>query len=84
MIFDYVSESIARCLREGEDSQIEFLQSEIHECDKSKNNSIFFFTSPDGKFKCISNYSNTFCFPISQEVLCCMWCGYKGNIIDVK
>lgn len=76
-IFTEISDSISKIMREGEDSAIELFQSRIHECPQAKNDSFIFFITPSGRLKGVSNHSNGFVWPTSENVKCCMWCGFN-------
>jgi hypothetical protein len=69
--------ALGNLLREGEYSFIELSQSSIHKCEMEKNHQLIFFVTPENKLKCITNLHSPFCLPISQEVKCCMWCGFE-------
>lgn len=73
--------ALAKVMKEGEESFIEFVQSDIHTCEEMKNNNIIFFTTRDDKFKMIENSHPIFAMPISHTVKCCIWCGFRPNEI---
>lgn len=75
-ILDTINSLLHQAMRDGEDSYVEFLQSELHEC--SENNSMnAFFITPQKQLKYISKITSIFAFPISSQIKCCPFCGFE-------
>ena len=78
-IFEEMQNHISKAMKEGEDSFVELIQSEIHECDKKKNNNLIFFITPDKKLKVISNQTSPFMMPISKKYI--VACGVDLSLL---
>ncbi len=76
-IFDYTSRKMSEILKQSQEDHMEFIMSEIHECDETKDNGIIFYTTTDKKLRYCNNSQSIFGFKAGSEVKCCMWCGFK-------
>ncbi len=76
-VFEKFSENMGEMMRAGEDSFMELIKSEIHECIEKLDTRVIFYVTPDNILKYNTNVQSSFCMSQGVPVKCCMWCGFQ-------